>query len=75
MYINITVDLRPSADGSAVRTSLVAGGGLPAGSQHAYSLDSCIMGQTDGWIVLFQNAPPQGGEHNKQPATKVAALK
>ena len=27
MYINIAADLRPSADGSAVRTSLVAGGG------------------------------------------------
>ena len=28
-------DLRPSADGSAVRTSLVAGGGYTAGSQSA----------------------------------------
>ena len=26
-YIDIAADLRPSADGSAVRTSLVAGGG------------------------------------------------
>jgi len=36
------------ADGSAVRTSLVAGGGLAAGSQRVYSPDSCAMGQTDG---------------------------
>jgi len=30
-------DLRPFADGSAVRTSLVAGGGSAAVSQRAYS--------------------------------------
>ena len=44
-----------------VRRSLVAGGGLAAGSQRAYSLGSCAMGQTDGQtdgrIALFQNAP------------------
>ena len=28
-----------------------------AGSQRAYSLSSCAMGQTDGRITLFQNAP------------------
>jgi len=44
----IAADLRPSADGSAVRTSLVTGGGYAAGSQRAYSLGSCAMGQTDG---------------------------
>ena len=52
----IAADLRPSADGSAVRTSLVAGGGYAAGSQRAYSLGSCAMGHTDGRIALFQNA-------------------
>ena len=46
----IAADLRPSADGSAVRTSLAAGGGKAAGSQRAYSLSSCAMGQTDGRI-------------------------
>jgi len=56
-----SADLRSSADQSArnrsaVRTSLVAGGGKTAGSQRAYSLDSCAMGQTDGRIALFQNA-------------------
>ena len=50
----ITADLRPSADGSAVRTSLVAGSDYGAGSPRAYSLGSCAMGQTDGRIVLFQ---------------------
>ena len=44
----IAADLRPSADGSAVRTSLVAGGGSAAGSQRANSLGRCAMGQTDG---------------------------
>jgi len=53
----IAADLRPSADGCAVRTSLVAGGGQAAGSQRAYSLRSCAMGQTDGRIALFQNVP------------------
>jgi len=52
----ITADLRPSADGSAVRASLVAGGGYDAGNQRAYSLGSCATGQTDGRIALFQNA-------------------
>ena len=53
----IATDLRPSADRSAVRTFLVAGGGLAAGSQHAYSLGSCAMRQADGRIALFQNVP------------------
>ena len=52
----IAEDLRPSADGSPVRTSLVAGSGQAAGSQRAYSLGSCAVGQTDGRIALFQNA-------------------
>jgi len=56
-----TADLRPSADGSAVRLSLVTSGGQAAGSQCAYSLGSCAMGQTDGRIALFQNTPCNGG--------------
>jgi len=64
----IAADLRPSADGSEVRTSLVAGGGSAAGSRRAYSLGSCVIGQTDrqtdGRIALFQNAP-LGWGHNK----------
>ena len=55
------MDLRPSADGSAVRTSLVASGGFAAGSQRAYSLGGCAMGQTDGRIALFQNSSRAGG--------------
>ena len=43
----IAADLRPSADGSAVRTSRVTGGGYAATSQRACSLGSCAMGQTD----------------------------
>ena len=60
----IAADLRPSADGSAVRTPLVAGGGKPVCSQRGYSLGSCAMGQTDGRIALFQNAP-LGRGHDK----------
>jgi len=54
----IAADLRPSADGSAVHTFLVAGSGKSAGSQRAYSLGSCAMGQKHGRIALglFQNA-------------------
>jgi len=52
----IAADLRPFAEGSAVRTSLVPGGGYAAGRKRAYSLGSCAMGQTDGRIALFQNA-------------------
>ena len=44
----IAAVLGTSADGFAVRTSLVAGGGYAAGSQGAYSLGSCAVGQTDG---------------------------
>ena len=57
MYIQIAVDLRPSADGSAVRTSLVAVGGKTAGSQCVYSLGSCAVGETDGRIAVSLNAP------------------
>jgi len=60
----IAADLRPSMDGSAVSTSLVASDGKAAGSQHAYSLGSCAIGETDGRIALFQNAP-LGQRHNK----------
>jgi len=52
----IAADLCPSADWSAVRTPLVAGGDKAAGSQRAYSLGSCTMGQTDGRIALLLNA-------------------
>ena len=48
MVAKIVADLRPSADGSAVRTSPVTSGGYAAGSQRAYSFSSCAMGQTDG---------------------------
>jgi len=44
-------------DRFAVRAFLVAGGGQVAGSQRAYSLGSCAMGQTVRQIALFQNAP------------------
>ena len=60
MAVRLAADLRPSADESAVRTSLVVG--QPAGSQLADSLGSCATtpacyslgwdrqtdGQTDG---------------------------
>jgi len=59
----IAADLRPSADGSAVRTSLVAGGG----SQCADSLGGCAMGQTDGQMdrqrdgSRYSKMPPRAG--------------
>jgi len=37
MAVRLAADLRPSADGSAVRTPVMAGGGESAGSQSAYS--------------------------------------
>ena len=43
MYGEIVADLRPCKEVSAVRTSLIAGGGSAAGSQRAYSLRSCAM--------------------------------
>jgi len=55
----MAADLRLSADGLAVRTSLVAGGGCVAGSQRAYSTRSCAVGQTDGRIAVSLNAPPR----------------
>jgi len=57
----IAADLR---DRSSASTSLVAGGSWAAGSQRAYSLGSCTMGQRDGQTALFQNAPLERG-HNK----------
>jgi len=64
--LKIAADLHPSTDGSAVRTSQVASSGKAAGSQRAYSLGSCAMGQTDGRTekkktALFQNAQKGGG--------------
>ena len=56
----IAADLRPSADVSAVRTSLVAGGGSAAGSQHANIPRQLRHGtdrQTDGRIAVSLNAP------------------
>ena len=50
MVVRLAADLRPSADGSAVRTSLVAGGG--------YSLGQLRLGQTDGRISVWFNALP-----------------
>jgi len=44
--------------GSAVRTSLVAGGGSAAGSRRVHINPRQLRrGQTDGRIALFQNAP------------------
>jgi len=61
----LAADLRPSADGPAVCTSLVAGGGKAAGSQRAYCLGSCAMGQTDGRVPVSLNAHlPWGRGHN-----------
>jgi len=54
----IAADLRPSADRSAARTSLVAGSA--AGSQRACSLGSCAMGQTDG--SRYSEMPPRAAE-------------
>jgi len=57
----IAANLHPSADGSAVCTSLVAGVGSAAGSQRAYSLGRQLRHgtdrQTDGRIALFQKPP------------------
>ena len=55
----IAPDLRPSADGSAVRTSLAK---LQAASVPIAQAGSCAMGQIDGRIALFKNAPsPRAG--------------
>ena len=55
----IAADLRPSADGYAhIWWPAMA---KAAGSQRAYSLGSCAVGQTDVRIALFQNAPQVGG--------------
>jgi len=56
MAVLLAADLRPSANGSAVRTSLVAG------SQRAYSLgwDRQTDRQTDGRIVVSHNAIRRG---------------
>jgi len=63
----IAADLRPSAGESAVR-NLWWLAVADAGSQRAYSLGSCAMGQTDGRaaderITLFRSAPPGWGRN------------
>jgi len=60
MAVRLTADLRPSADRSAVRTSLVAGGRPAAGSRHAFSLgwDRQTDRQTDG--SRYRLMPPYG---------------
>jgi len=71
MAVRLAADLRPSADGSAVRTPLVAGGGKAAGSLRAAAADTVPKaaarlgqlrpgtdGQTDGRIAESLNAPP-----------------
>jgi len=46
MAVRLAADLRPSADGSAVHTYLVVGGGYSLGQLRAWG--SCALGQTDG---------------------------
>jgi len=63
----IAADLHPSADGSAVRTSLVAGGGQAQAVSvpTAYSLASCAVGQKDRQTDrAVPKCPPKAG-HNK----------
>ena len=70
----LAADLRPSADASAVHTSLVAGGGQAAGSQRsAYSLG--WDRQTDRWIAVSLNAPPlrRRGHKKVKVETKISA--
>ena len=57
----IAADLRPSADGSAVRTSLVGRWPAVAQLQAAGPWDRLTDGQMDGRIALFRNAPLGGG--------------
>ena len=56
--VRLVADLRPSADGSAVRTSLLAGGGYSLGQLRVWA--SCALGQTDrqtdGRIAVLLNA-------------------
>jgi len=58
----IAADLRPSADGSA-HLWWPAVTKLQAASVPIAQAGSCVMGQTDGRIALFRNAPP-GRRHN-----------
>ena len=62
----IAAGLRPFADGSVVRTSLVAGGGKAAGSQRAYSLGSCAMGQTGDGSCYSKMSPIRRGHNNTE---------
>jgi len=52
MAVRLAADLRPSADGSAVRTSLVAG------QLQAASVPIARLGQTHGRIATSLNTPP-----------------
>jgi len=53
-----------SPDRSAVHASQVASGGYAAGSQSAYSLGSCAMGQTDVGLRWSKMLPQKGGNNN-----------
>ena len=68
----VVADLRPSADGSAVRTSLVAGQAASLGSCatqpacNSVGWDRQTDGQTDRRTVsLNAPSPPYGGRHTK----------
>ena len=49
--------VRPRTGPQSVHLWWPAMAKLQAASMHLYSLGSCAMGQTDGRIALFQNAP------------------
>ena len=49
--------VRPRTSPQSVHLWWPAMAKLQAASMHLYSLGSCAMGQTDGRIALFQNAP------------------
>jgi len=76
----IAADLRPSADGSTVRTALAAYIAYGASGRGAVRLarsvprpagtDRRTDRQTEGRIAVSLNAPSHSGEHNKQLASK-----
>ena len=63
MAVRLAADLRPAADGSAVRTSLVAGSSVPMACSHpTYSLGwDRQTDRQDGRIAVSLNAPLGGG--------------